>query len=493
MTKSTKANINPTIMWFRYDLRIADNPAFNAAINHAAQEKTNPLIALFVLDETTAFPPGGASKWWLHHALSDLHQNLKKRGVQLILKQAQSSDNVHDMICDICEDLKVKAIFWNRRYAKDEINRDTHIKTSLEQKDIEVNSFNGSLLREPWEVKTGSGTHYKVFTPFWRTIKSMGLSRSLIPAPKAINAFSGPVKSDNLSSLKLLPQNPDWAKSFKKIWHPTEKHAHKALGQFLDGAVNNYDDDRNRPDKIGTSRLSPYLAWGQISPLQIWETTKMAIAAGNVNEGQADKFLSEIAWREFSYHLLYFYPELPSKPLRGYFEKFPWQVNPRHLKAWQTGQTGFPIVDAGMRELWQTGWMHNRVRMIVASFLIKDLLIDWREGEKWFWDTLVDGDIASNAASWQWVAGCGADASPYFRIFNPMTQGEKFDPNADYVRKYVPEISKLPNKFIQRPWEASETLLAEAKITLGETYPKPIVDHKQARILALDAYKAIKD
>ncbi|MEO0613615.1 MAG: deoxyribodipyrimidine photo-lyase, partial [Pseudomonadota bacterium] len=293
-------------------------------------------------------------------------------------------------------------------------------------------------------------------------------------------------------ALDLLPTKPDWAEKFPD-WQPGEKNAKAKLRAFLDGPVNDYDDDRNRPDKPGTSQLSPHLAWGEISPLQIWDMTKEAVAKGTVRDDEADKFLSEVVWRDFAYNLLYHYPDIRDEPIKPEFAKFPWDENKDALKAWQKGQTGYPIVDAGMRQLYDTGWMHNRVRMITASFLIKDLLIPWQEGERWFWDCLVDADIASNSASWQWVAGCGADAAPYFRIFNPVSQGEKFDPQGDYVRQYVPELADLPKKYIHKPWEAPDAILRQAGVTLGTTYPHPIVDHGEARKLALAGYDQIRN
>ena len=475
---------NPVIVWFRRDLRIADNPAL-----HAASQTGRPVIAVFILDEETGRPPGSASHWWLHHALIALSHDLQKPGLELTLRQGDSENILRSLIKETSAD----HIFWNRLYFKPEIDRDMTIKSALKDDNITVESFNGNLIREPWEVKTGSGGYYRVYTPYWRQVKSIGPERrEVLPAPTSLKPLDKLPKSDTLEDWQLSPSAPNWAEGFEPHWKPGSAGAFEKLRAFFNDAAHHYADDRNRPDKIGTSRLSPHLAWGEISPVQLWYATLAEVQKGDLSEGQADKFLSEIVWREFAYHLLYFHPDMISSPLKPAFADFPWNKDHASLRAWRTGMTGYPIVDAGMRELWETGWMHNRVRMIVASFLIKHLLIPWQEGEKWFWDTLVDADIANNSASWQWVAGSGADAAPYFRIFNPFSQGEKFDPDGNYVRKYVPELTALPNKYIHQPWSAPQYVLDEAGITLGETYPEPVVDHAFARKRALDGYETIK-
>jgi len=479
-------NSKPVIVWFRNDLRMRDNPALAAAHSSGA-----PLIPLYILEELSDHPIGGAGKWWLHHSLTALGEDIALAGSQLILK-AGRADNV---LKELIEQTGAQAVFWNRRYDLQGIELDKKIKAALSKHDIETHSFNGSLLREPWEIKTLNNGHYKVFTPFWKNLRALGPNRSaLAKRPSRLRMPEEIPESETLKDWALLPTDPDWAHNFPAHWHPGEKGAHKNLKNFFKKAVNTYNEDRNRPDIVGTSRLSPHLAFGEISPNQIWQKTHEKIACDNegIDEGQAVKFLSEVGWREFSYHLLYFYPQLSTVSLKENFRSYPWRDDPEGLVAWQKGQTGYPMVDAGMRELWQTGWMHNRVRMIVASFLIKHLLIPWQEGEKWFWDTLVDADIANNSASWQWVAGCGADAAPYFRIFNPFGQGEKFDTQGDYVRTYVPELSKLPTKYIHQPWSAPKDVLEQAGIRLGIDYPEPIVDHKLARDRALAGYNQIK-
>ena len=464
----------PIIMWFRRDLRLADNPALSEAVKTG-----KPLIALYVRETDTERAPGGASDWWLHHSLENLSDSIRGIGGALILRRGKASDILDDIIRSSGAD----SVMWNRRYAGDARARDAAIKSSLTTRAITVSSYRANLLSEPWTIETKTGGYYKVFTPYWRAAKDQMLIGEPINAPKAINPYDGGLSSDALTDWSLLPKSPDWAAKMAPHWNIGPNGAHKALKSFLKGPVQSYSDDRDRPDKEdGTSHLSPHLAFGEISPREIWQACKDDLHS-------AQKFLSEVGWREFSYVLLFNHPDLATKNYKPAFDNFAWESNPSGLHAWQHGQTGYPFVDAGMRQLWQTGWQHNRVRMVTASFLIKHLLIDWREGEKWFHDTLVDFDPASNAASWQWVAGSGADASPYFRIFNPFSQGEKFDSNGDYVRKYVPELAKMPNKYIHRPWDAPQNVLDYAGVKLGETYPKPIIDHKFARERALAAYK----
>ena len=483
MTDASAAH-PPSIVWFRNDLRLADNPAL-----HAAREAGGPVIPLYILDEDAPRAPGGASRWWLHHSLSGLSGDLEKTGAPLILRRGPSDAVLADLIAET----GATRVFWNRRYYAEHVALDKHLKSDLEDRGVDVKSLNGALLREPWEVKTNSGGFYRVYSPFWRALRAMGPARPApLPKPRKIPGAPTPPASDRLDDWRLLPTAPNWAEEIADVWTPGEDGAHKRLGAFLKGPVDHYADGRNRPDCELTSRLSPHLAFGEIGPLQIWRETHARIERGDIDEKSADKFLSEIAWREFSYNLLFHYEDLPEKPLREEFAAYPWREDAEGLKAWQDGLTGYPIVDAGMRQLWRTGWMHNRVRMIVASFLIKDLLVPWQEGEAWFWDTLVDADIANNAASWQWVAGCGADAAPYFRIFNPVSQGEKFDPDGEYVRKFVPELAALPAKHIHAPWTAPEALLLQCGISLGKTYPNPIVDHGEARRRALSGYDTIK-
>lgn len=468
----------PIIVWFRRDLRVADNPALFEAVKTG-----RPVICLYILETDKDRELGGASNWWLHHSLNSLSKDLDAIGAKLILRKGQAFC-ILDMLI---EETGADTVFWNRRYDLDPRETDSAIKADLTGRGLTVQSYRANLLSEPWIVKTKTDNYYKVFTPYWRAAQESLDTSEPLPAPKSIPPYDGEIKSETVEDLNLLPTSPDWASKMTPFWTIGSKGAAKALEQFLSGPVETYTDDRNRPDKEdGTSHLSPHLAFGEISPKQIWQACKGDLA-------KAQKFLAEIGWREFSYVLLYNNPKLATENFKPAFDAFEWDRNEDNLRRWQQGQTGYPFVDAGMRQLWQTGWQHNRVRMVTASFLIKHLLIDWREGEKWFHDTLVDADPASNAASWQWVAGSGADASPYFRIFNPFTQGEKFDPNGDYVRKFVPELKRLPNKFLNRPWEAPALVLKEAGVELGGNYPKPIVDHKFARERALASYKATRE
>ncbi len=470
-------NVTTSLLWFRRDLRLADNPALSAAI--AARR---PVAAVYILDAGRAFAPGGAQRWFLHHALASLRDGLDRLGIPLLLRIGPEAGT----LLSVAKEVGAAAAFWNRRYSAEDVATDREVKEALKRDGVEAQSFNGSLLREPWEVETKSGGPYRVYTPFWNTVRALGPGRREIKKPAAAAlAHSSKLKSDDLDALRLLPAAPDWAAEFGEARTASESGAAKALDRFLSHAASTYGEDRNRPDLRGTSRLSPHLALGTISPLRVWNAAQTAIASGAVREVEGMKFLSELVWREFAYHLLYFNPSIPTAPLRGEFKEFPWRDDERSFHAWTRGQTGIPIVDAGMRELWRTGWMHNRVRMIVASFLTKNLLIPWQKGERWFWDTLIDADPASNAASWQWVAGSGRDAAPYFRIFNPVTQGEKFDPEGRYVRKFVPEISSLPADLIHAPWKSPEFASSSA-------YPRPIVDLDQSRKRALAAYQDMK-
>lgn len=477
---------NTTIIWFRHDLRLNDHQALQAAIS-----LNQPIIPLYILDQETPqnWRIGEASLWWLHHSLLELGKSLNKYGNRLILKKGKAEEIFNQLI----KEYKVNNVFWNRCYEPYHISRDKNIKQHLKDKSINVKTFNGSLLFEPWEIKNKQNEEFKVFSPFWKTclqyldhkqpIENSKIKKENIPS-------SWPL-SDQLEEWKLLPQKPNWAKGFENEWKPGEKGAWDKLKKFND-VIDTYKDDRNLPAIEGTSKLSPHLHYGEISPRQILQFIKNN-HKNNIGNAGVNHFFSELGWREFSYHLIYHFPDFPDQNWRPQFNKFPWENQRNNLKLWQKGLTGYPIVDAGMRELWQTGWMHNRVRMIAASFLVKDLLIDWREGEKWFWDTLVDADLANNAAGWQWVAGSGADASPYFRIFNPILQGEKFDPDGQYVKKYIPELKDLPKEYIHKPWEAPESILENSGVKLGENYPKPIVDHDIARKKALDALKSTKE
>ncbi|MBI1176926.1 deoxyribodipyrimidine photo-lyase [bacterium] len=485
----------PIIVWFRNDLRLADQPAL-----HAAHKRARSIVPVFIWspDEEGEWPPGGASQWWLHHSLASLDESLKQIGSRLIIRSGPALDELQKLI----KETGASTVLWNRRYEPGIIERDTKIKTALTESGIEVESFNATLLHEPWTIQNKSGKPFQVFTPFWKTCLAKSDPPPPLPAPKSLKATDAWPKSVHLDELNLLPKIP-WDAGMRSAWTPGEAGAGRSLKQFIADHFADYTGERNRPDRTGTSRLSPHLHFGEISPRQVWYRLKnFGDPKGNEDSGSAaaspcrswrnSQFLAEIGWREFAYHLLFHFPHTTREPLRPEFNRFPWREDDEFLDAWQKGGTGYPFVDAGMRELWTTGWMHNRVRMVVGSFLVKDLLIDWRAGASWFWDTLVDADLASNTLGWQWTAGCGADAAPYFRVFNPIGQGEKFDPNGDYVRRWVPELAKLPTEWIHKPFDAPDEVLRAAGVKLGGNYPEPIVNHAIARQVALEAYGKLK-
>ncbi|MEM8949096.1 MAG: deoxyribodipyrimidine photo-lyase [Pseudomonadota bacterium] len=476
----------PVLLWFRQDLRLADHRALSAAV---ATER--PIIPVYILDDETpgAWRMGGASRWWLHKSLEALGADLEGLGSRLMLRRGAS----RDVITALMEETRADSVYVSRSYEPWARRLETEIADHLDSKGRTFRRFAGGLLFEPEVPKTKAGDPFKVFTPYYKACLALGPPKPPLPRPKSsLSAPANWPRSEDLDGWGLLPRNPDWADGFCETWEPGEAGAEVRLQRFLDGAMAGYSDKRNRPDIEGTSRLSPHLHFGDISPHRCWQAVEERLAADGQGAKGGRSFLRELVWREFSYHLLFHWPHLPEKAFRPEFEAFPWDENAAALKAWQQGQTGYPIVDAGMRELWQTGWMHNRVRMITASFLIKHLLIPWQAGEDWFWDTLVDADLANNSASWQWVAGSGADAAPYFRVFNPILQGKKFDPKGAYVRRYAPELSKLPDDYLHAPWEAPEAALSAAGITLGKDYPEPMVDHGKARQRALQAYDVIK-
>ena len=477
----------PVILWFRQDLRLSDNPALAAAAKSG-----RPVVPLYILDEETPgdWAPGGAARWWLHHSLEALGESLAARGAPLVLMRGRAED----ILPRLAKRLGAGAVYWNRCYEPHAVARDTALKAALKSDGLEAESFNASLLFEPWAVATKADKPFSVFTPFWKACLAHEAPPRPLAAPRALKPLAKAPRGERLSAWRLLPRKPDWAQGFAAHWTPGEAGAKARLTSFLGAALADYAEARDRPGGETTSRLSPHLHWGEIGPRQVWQAMEMqGLSDGRTRAGKtAAKFLSELGWREFSYHLLFHFPGLPEANFRAAFDAFPWRRDAKALRAWQAGRTGYPIVDAGMRELWSTGWMHNRVRMIVASFLTKHLLIDWREGAQWFWDTLVDADLASNSASWQWVAGCGADAAPYFRIFNPVLQGEKFDPAGAYVRRWVPELAGLPDAALHKPWTAGEAVLRAAGVALGRTYPKPMVEHAAARTRALEAFGTIK-
>lgn len=463
------------LVWLRRDLRTRDNPALAfAAENHET------LIPLYILDRGEL---GGAQGWWLHHSLKALQDDLKKCGLGLCLREGDALSVLEALIAEY----QIEAVYWNRCYEPEAIVRDKRIKSNLQAQGLEVQSFNGSLLNEPWTILNQQQSCYKVFTAFWR----QALQSLIIPPESFLNTentiYPEP-QSDNPDHWQLLPTSPDWAREFSQFWLPGESGALKNLERFIEEDLQGYKEDRNIPAIAATSHLSPHLHFGEISPWQIWRAIAEVKKDPLANLASIEHFLSELGWREFSQYLLFHFPKLPSNNFKPQFDAFPWSENADLLKSWQRGLTGYPIVDAGMRELWRTGFMHNRVRMITASFLVKDLFIDWRIGARWFLHTLLDADLANNSAGWQWVAGCGADAAPYFRIFNPVLQGEKFDPLGEYVKRWVPELAKVPAAWIHKPWEAPKGLL---DIRLGEDYPYPVVDHTVARQYALESYKAL--
>ncbi len=461
-----------SLLWFRQDLRLTDNPALQAALKAGGQ-----LTCLYILDDETPgrWQMGGASRWWLHHSLEALDATLRQRGNRLVLRRGKAEAVLPRMVAESA----ARQIFWNRCYEPFAISRDKALKQRLQDEGLRVESHNAALLLEPWQIKTGGGGPYKVFTPFWRALRS-GLSLpSVTPAPESLPP--APVlASDGLEQWGLLPRRPDWSEGFN-IWQPGEAGAQARAADFLEQGLARYATARELPAEAGSSRLSPHLHFGEIGPRQLWQA---------VPAGAGEKFLSELAWREFSYHLLYHWPALPERNWRSAYDAIAWNEDPQGLAAWQRGETGYPIVDAGLRELWTTGWMHNRVRMLVASFLIKDLLVDWRQGADWFWDTLLDADLANNSAAWQWVAGTGADAAPYFRIFNPVTQGQRFDPDGRYLRRWLPELAGLPDRYLHCPWEAPA---GTAGVLLGRDYPQRLIAHDTARRRALAAYQAARD
>ena len=475
-----------TIVWFRQDMRLQDNPALAAAVSRGA-----PIVPVYILDDAGEghWPAGGASRWWLHHSLAALDVALRERGSRLILARGESGAVLHELI----KVTGASAVYWNRRYEPASITRDKTLKAALDIAGTEVKSFNGALLFEPHTVKNKSGGPFQVFTPFWKHCLSLPIEMPVKLPGGDLPALDRWPKSEELTALRLLPRL-GWAERFAEIWQPGEFGAAKRLKQFVARAMDAYSDQRNNPAGAGTSALSPHLHFGEIGPRQIWAAARALSKESGVfpSSRGAQVFLSEVGWREFAHHLLYHFPQTPRAPLREDFAAFPWQKNAQHLQAWQKGLTGYPMVDAGMRQLWQTGWMHNRVRMIVASFLVKHLRISWEDGAGWFWDTLVDADLASNTLGWQWSAGCGADAAPYFRIFNPILQGQKFDPEGHYVRRWVPELNRLSVEYLQAPWTAPVTVLAEAGVTLGGNYPHPVVEHGAARAAALAALQSIR-
>lgn len=466
------------IVWFRRDLRLADNPALSAALN--AYDRVLP-VYIHAPDEEGDWAPGGASRWWLHHSLGALRGDLQRRQCELHLRQGGSLAALRSLITAT----GATAVYWNRLYDPLTIERDRKIKEALGADGVETHSSNAALWFEPWQIATRQGDPYKVFTPFWRNLRAQLQTEQPLEVPSPLRCATA-TGGGTLDDLKLLP-GIDWAGGLDEAWTPGEAGAHETLELFGDDAIGDYERGRNLPDRHGTSHLSPHLHFGEISPRQIHYALHQRFGRADASrKPDLEPFLRELGWREFSHHLLYHFPKTPTENFNPRFKNFEWaRKSPAALERWQRGRTGIPLVDAGMRELWHTGWMHNRVRMVVASFLTKNLRQHWHHGERWFWDTLVDADLGNNTLGWQWVAGCGADAAPYFRVFNPVTQSKKFDPEGTYLRRWITELAEVDKGQIHEPWKHDGLLERTG-------YPSPMVDLGQSRQAALDAYQAIK-
>ncbi len=470
-----------TIVWFRADLRIGDNRALAWATERGT------VLPVFIVPEgdgTRAL--GGASRWWLHHSLKELRASL---GYLTVLRGDPA-----ELLPRLAAEASASGVAWNRCYDHESVVRDRKIQEDLQARGVEVRCFNGRLLHEPWELETKDGGPFKVFSPFWQAARKRSVAAPVtVPQPEVTLVPGVGLQIEDLDLLPgARPGERDWATNWQRYWQPGEAGAKAQLQAFVDNGLDGYETLRDRPDMAQTSNLSAHLRFGEISPGQVFEAVNQAAAHNPVLVADADKFLGELGWREFSYHLLYHFPALQRDNWRAAFDAYPWRQDAGDLDAWQRGMTGYPLVDAGMRELWRTGTMHNRVRMVAASFLVKHLRLHWRHGEAWFWDTLVDADPASNPASWQWVAGSGADAAPYFRVFNPTTQSQRFDPTGAYIRRWVPELKRLKGDAIHAPFKAPANALEHAGVVLGETYPWPMVEHEAARAAALAGYEAVK-
>ncbi len=468
----------PVLLWFRRDLRLIDNPALAAAMAPG-----QPIVPVYVSDEMDT---GGASRWWLHHSLLSLEAHIRRRGGELLIRRGDPAE----LIPELAASTGASAVYFGHRYEPAAIRQEQALARSVGDK-LGLFGHHGHVLRHPDSVRTQGDAVYKVFTPYYKRAMSVGEPELPDTATREAEFESAEFETIPIDQLGLLPRGPDWSAGLQRTWEPGEDGALQRLDAAAE-QLGAYAEHRDHPSIDKTSRLSPHLHFGEISPRQVWHAVKTA-ALRSGDEVSAEMLLRQLYWRDFSAYLLYHFPGLPSRPLRPEFEHFPWIEDPEALAAWQAGRTGYPLVDAGMRQLWETGWMHNRVRMVVASFLVKHLLIPWQQGADWFLDTLVDADLANNSASWQWVAGCGTDAAPYFRIFNPIAQGKKFDPDGDYVRRYVPELADMPKQFVHEPWLADTATQRRAGVIIGEDYPQPLVDHAEARQRALDAYDHSRD
>ena len=480
--------MSTALVWFRQDLRLHDNPA----LHHAMQQHETVIpVYIHAPDEAAPWPVGAASRWWLHHSLTALQQALRQRGSMLILRQGPSLAGLRELV----EITGAQSIYWNRLYQPVLIARDSTIKTALRADGLQVESHNAALLWEPWTIKTAAGNPYKVFTPFWKAGLQYPPAPPL-PAPAHLPAPSDLPSSLSLAEFELMPRI-NWYQGLQAAWRPGEEGALQQLDAFCQTVLDNYPDTRNTPAIRGVSRLSPHLHCGEISPRQIWQAVTHQInQQGLENPLQhpaAETYLRELGWREFAHNVLYHWPHTAEQPMDERFNDYPWRQHYEDLlAAWQQGRTGIPMVDAGMRELWHSGWMHNRVRMIVASFLTKNCAVPWQHGARWFWDTLVDADLASNSLGWQWTAGCGTDAAPYFRIFNPVRQGEQFDKAGDYVRRWIPQLAHVAQRWIHKPWQMPLSEQKSSNVIIGRDYPAPLVDLSESRRQALAGYEHIK-
>jgi deoxyribodipyrimidine photo-lyase len=496
-----------TLLWFRRDLRLADNPALERALDET-RSRGGRLLPVFVWEprERRRWAPGAASRWWLWRSLEALAHDLGRHGSRLALTEGHPAR----ALIGLAHAAGATSVVWAAGLEPDERDDDALVAAALGAAGVEPHVVAGAdLLHDPAAIRTREGRPYTVFTPYWRACLGEPAPQTPLPAPQALPP--APPEPDGLAlpALRDSAVRP-WSEGFGAAWRPGESGAQASLDAFTGGPLAGYAADRDRPDLEGTSRLSPHLHWGELTPRQVWHAVDGAlaeagldleVAVGPPDGGQAQApglrrsagaFLRQLGWREFGHHLLAAHPETPQRPLQERFAAFPWRDDPASLAAWRRGRTGYPIVDAAMRELRATGWMHNRARLLSGSFLVKDLLLPWRHGEEWFWDTLVDADLADNALGWQWVAGCGADAAPYFRVFNPVTQGRRYDPDGAYVRRWVPELAGLDTRYLHSPWEATPAALAAAGVALGATYPERIVDHGEARLRALAAYDAVR-
>jgi deoxyribodipyrimidine photo-lyase len=471
------------MVWLRRDLRLVDNPALVAAAERG------PVIPVYIWapEEEGEWAPGGAQRWWLHESLKALSGTLEELDSRLVVRRGPSLDALDELL----EETGASAVFFNRLYEPAARERDRAVAEALRARNVEFGHSNVGLLWKPGTICTQKGDPYKVFTPFWKACLKAADPARPVAAPDALEGPDRWPDGESVDDLELLPE-VHWYDGMAEAWRPGEAGAHDRLEAFIDDALADYDDARDLPAENGVSRLSPHLHFGEISPRSVWAEVAARRSDADCAKG-AESYLRELGWREFAHHVLYHFPETTSAPLNERFADFPWRTGKSgDLEAWQKGRTGIPIVDAAMRQLWQTGWMHNRARMIVASLLVKNLRIHWHEGARWFWDTLVDADLANNTMGWQWSAGCGADAAPYFRIFNPVRQGERFDPEGEYVRRYVPELANVPDKYVHEPWKLPEKDRDRLEFRLGETYPEPIVDLKESREAALEAYEEVK-